>query len=128
MKYGLFLLIAVFLSCSKDDAKHENFSDSKEKWVETQSRTDTIYFEILDGLDLLYLNRGKEIRNGSLLPKGKSGPYQYRVTGDKISLYWMLSSNSAFNDYYFKIDDKTLSIGNFYESEVGEILTFEKLD
>lgn len=120
--------MSIFLSCSNDDANNEKSSDTKEKWVEAQSRRDTIYFERLDGLDLLHLNRGKEMKNGSLLPKVKSGPYEYRITGEKISLYYVISSYYAFDDYYFKINKKTLTIGNFYESEAGEILTFEKLD
>lgn len=39
----------------------------------------------------------------------------------------MLSSNYNPIDYYFKINDDTLNIENFYGLIHGETLTFEKL-
>tara|TARA_R110000823_G_scaffold255888_1_gene377871 strand:- start:90 stop:320 length:231 start_codon:yes stop_codon:yes gene_type:complete len=74
------------------------------------------------------LNRGKEIRNENLVPKLKSGTYVYKIIEENISLRWILSSNSNFNDYYFKISGNKLNIGNFYGSTSGETLSFEKLD
>ena len=76
------------------------------------------------------LNRGRELRDGNpyTLPKYGSGPYDYTLLNDKISLRWMLSSNSNFNDYGFEMSGNTLFIGNFYDSPSGDLLTFERLD
>ena len=74
------------------------------------------------------LNRGKEIKDGSLLPRPKSSLHSYTLSDEKISLYWMLSSDSKYKDYYFNVIDDSLSIGNFFDSTLDEILTFEKLD
>lgn len=128
MKYGLIIFIIIFLSCSKDDVKIVSSSDLNGKWIETETRMDTLSFESLDNLEIMYLNRGKEIRDGNLLPKAGSGPYHYNLLEEKISLNWILSSDSRFNEYYFKINDNRLVIGNFYGSASGETLTFEKLE
>jgi hypothetical protein len=79
MKYGLIIFILVFFSCSKDDPGLVNSSELQGKWIETETRMDTLFFESLDNLDIMNLNRGKEIRNGNLLPKLKSGPYKYKL-------------------------------------------------
>lgn len=128
MKYGLIIFVLAFLSCSKDSTDMGASSELKGKWIEAETRMDTLSFESLDGLEIMNLNRGKEIRDGNLLPRSGSGPYKYKLLEEKISLYWMLSSDSKFNDYYFKIIGDKLNIGNFYGSTSGEILTFEKLD
>ena len=128
MKYGLTLIfVLTLLSCSKNETNIINSTDLKGKWIDVETRQDTLYFESLDNLEIMNLNRGKEIREGHLLPKYGSGPYNYKLSELKISLNWMLSSNSNFNDYYFKIIENKLIIGNFYGSEYGETLTFEKL-
>lgn len=128
MRYVLIIVVLIFLGCSKDDTKIMASSDLKGKWIEAESRMDTLYFETLDNLEIMNLNRGEEIKNGNLLPKPGSGPYEYTLLEEKISLYWVLSSDSSFNDYYFKIIEDRLNIGNFYGSTLGETLTFEKLD
>ena len=128
MKYGLLILLLIFLSCSKDDTKSLTSAELKGKWIETETRMDTIYFETIDNLEIMNLNRGKEMKDGNLLPKPNSGPYKYDLLEQKISLYWMLSSDSKYKDYYFNVIDDSLSIGNFYDSTLDEILTFEKLD
>jgi hypothetical protein len=128
MKYALLLFALTFLCCSKDDTKSQTSTSLKGKWVETETRMDTLFFESIDDLDFMNLNRGKELRNGNLLPKPHSGPYIYKLLEEKISLNWVLSSNSDFNDYYFKVIDNRLNIGNFYDSTSGETLTFERLD
>ena len=128
MKYGLYLFVLIFLCCSKDDTKSLNSTNLKGKWIETETRLDTLSFESLDDLEIMNLNRGKELSNGNFMPKPKSGPYTYILLEEKISLNWVLSSNSSFNDYYFKVIDNRLNIGNFYESTSGEILTIEKLE
>ncbi len=130
MKYALILFALAFLSCSEEDTNTVTVtsSDLKGKWIEIETRTDTLSFELLGDSEMMILNRGKEIRNGFLLPKYNSGPYNYKLAEEKISLYWMLSSNASFKDYYFKVKNTRLQIGNFYNSESGETLTFEKLD
>lgn len=128
MKYVLIIVVLIFLGCAKDDTRIITSSDLKGKWIEAESRMDTLYFGTIDNLEITNLNRGKEIKNGNLLPKSGSGPYEYTLLEEKISLYWVLSSDSSFNDYYFKIIDDRLNIGNFYGSTLGETLTFEKLD
>jgi hypothetical protein len=127
MKYALILFVVAFLSCSEDDSTAVDISDLRGKWVEIETRTDTLSFELVSDSEIMSLNRGTEIRNGNLLPKYNSGPYTYKLGEEKISLYWTLSSNSSFNDYYFSVKDNRLQIGNFYNSESGETLTFEKL-
>ena len=128
MKYGLLILVLTLLGCSENETEQLSSSELRGKWIETKTRMDTISFELLGDAEVMNLERGKEIRNGNLLPKNGSGPYNYNLLSEKISLNWMLSSNSSFNDYYFKIIDNRLNIGNFYESTSGEILTFEKLE
>lgn len=128
MKFGLIILALVFFSCTKDNSNLENSNDLIGKWIETQSRMDTLSFESLDNLAIMNLNRGKEIRNENLVPKLKSGTYVYKIIEENISLRWILSSNSNFNDYYFKISGNKLNIGNFHGSTSGETLSFEKLD
>jgi hypothetical protein len=128
MKYGLLLFVFAFLCCSKEDTKGLTSADLKGKWIETETRLDTLYFESSENSEIMNLYRGKEIRNGNLLPKFGSGPYNYNLLEEKISLNWMLSSDSSYNDYYFKINGNKLNIGNFYGATSGEILIFEKLD
>jgi hypothetical protein len=74
------------------------------------------------------LSRGLEVRNGHLLPKLNAGPYLYQLTGNNtISLYWMLSSNSQYHDYYFNQNGAKLMIGDFFESKYG-VRVFRKLN
>lgn len=112
----------------EDNSDLVNSSNLKGKWIETQTRMDTLSFESLNDLAIMNLNRGKESQSGNLEPKPKSGPYEYKIIEENISLRWILSSNSNFNDYYFKIIDDKLNIVNFYGSTLGETLTFEILD
>ena len=128
MKHVLILCVLTFLGCSKDGKDVVASSDLKGKWIETETRMDTLSFESLDNQDIMNLNRGKEIRDGNMLPKSGSGPYKYNLLEEKISLNWVLSSDSSFKDYYFKIIDNRLNIGNFYGSKSGETLIFEKLE
>jgi len=129
MKYGFLpILLLTLLSCTEDETNIVNSSDLQGKWIDVETRMDTLSFESIDNMEIMYLSRGKETSEGYLLPKYNSGPYEYKLSKRKISLHWMLSSNSSFNDYYFKIIDDKLNIGNFYGSEFGETLTFEKLN
>ena len=72
--------------------------------------------------------RGYQLETALNLPQYKSGPYEYDLNDETISLRWLLSSDSRFNDYYFKIEKSKLFIGNFYEAPLGEILEFERID
>lgn len=128
MKYELIILVLAFLGCSKDGSKDLSSADLKGKWIETETRLDTLVFETWETLEIIKLNRGKEIWNGNLLPKPGSGTYNYNLAEDKISLNWMLSSDFKFEDYYFQSIGNELNIGNFYGSTLGETLTFERLD
>ncbi len=71
------------------------------------------------------LKRGKEIKDGNMLPISGSGPYRYNLAEQKTALYWVLSSDSKYNDYNFEVMGNGLKIGKFYSSPSGEILTFE---
>lgn len=115
------------LGCVNDDnVDLSPSSDLSGKWIEMKTRTDTLTFESWDTMDVMNLRRGKEMRDGYLLPKAGSGPYEYKLTSGKISLYWMLSSNYSFNDYSFKRTGNRLIIENFYGSPSGATLTFVK--
>ena len=81
----------------------------------------------LESLDVMTLARGKERRNGHLLPKTGAGLYEYKLKDGTISLYYMLSSNDKFDDYNFKRAGDQLTIDNFYDSSLGKALTFNKL-
>ncbi|MEM1134286.1 MAG: hypothetical protein AAGI07_00495 [Bacteroidota bacterium] len=129
MKYFLGTVsILVLLSCSDDNVEIITSTDLKGKWIEMETKSDTLTFESWDNSEIMILSRGKEIRDGNLLPKYGSGSYEYRLSEGRISLYWMLSSNSSFKDYNFKIAGNRLNIENFYSSTSKPMLTFEKLD
>lgn len=98
-------------------------------WIEQEDRSDTIIFERLDGGSFLLLNRGREIRNGNDLPKYGSGPYNYQIQGDSISMLSMLSScSSCHKTYYFAVRGTELRIGDFYRKDSANLqtLTFVK--
>ncbi len=124
----IVFLVFVLISCSDDDTNIISPISLNGKWIEVDTKSDTLTFNTWDDLEIMILDRGKEVRNGILLPKFKSGSYTYRLSEGKISLNWMLSSNSAFNDYDLKVSGKTMNIGNFYNSSSGTVLTFEKMD
>lgn len=129
MKYTIILVFTLgLLSCSDDDIDSNTLTDLNGMWVEVETRSDTLTFESWDGLERMILSRGKEMRDGNLLPKPGSGPYVYKLSEEKISLYWILSSNSNFNDYSFQVIGNRLEIGDFYGSTSKPTLTFEKLD
>lgn len=116
----------VFLSCSSEevDIKHDLIG----QWVEVNKKTDTLTFTSLDNSEVMNLARGKEMRQGHLLPKIGSGLYEYKLKEEKISLYWMASSKLTFKDYKFKMTGNKLTIDNFYDSTLDASLTFEKLN
>jgi hypothetical protein len=100
------------------------------KWVDINNATDTLTFGPFGGQESMILERGKEMRNGFLLPKYGSGPYEYELSpGDTISLRWYLSGSSNSNDYYFKQMGDKLIIEKFFDTITpGTMLTFKKLN
>ncbi|MDH5381466.1 MAG: hypothetical protein OEW75_11470 [Cyclobacteriaceae bacterium] len=129
MKYGLLIIWAVLISCT-DEHLNMNQVSLEGKWVDINTTTDTLSFEIFGDRDSMVLERGKETRDGFLLPKYGSGPYEYKlISGEKISLRWSLSSSSFFNDYYFKQEGNTLTVEEFFDTATpGKLLTFKKIN
>ena len=130
MKNALSIIaLSALLSCANDDAFNLTTSaDLNGKWIEARTKGDTLTFESWDSMEIMTLDRGKEMRGGYLLPEYGSGPYQYKLSNGKISLYWMLSSNYAFKDFKFKQTGNMLTIANFYNSSSGSTLTFVRLN
>jgi hypothetical protein len=129
MKYGLFILI-IFLSGCTYNNLNTNQVTLEGKWVDINSKTDTLSFGFFGGKESIMLGRGKEMRDGFLVPKYGSGPYDYKLLQvDKISLHWALSSNGSFIDYYFRQTGDRLIIGNFFNAaNPGTLLTFKKIN
>lgn len=128
LQYVIFVLvIGAFFSCSKENKLMLSAEDLSGEWIEVDTRSDTLHFTSLDGMDIMTLRRGFEMRDGHLLPRLASGPYEYRLENDRISLHWTLSSNSAFETVSFAIQDRRLTIGNFYDSKYGSQIIFERL-
>lgn len=125
MKQIIALLFLAFTmictGCKKEDVSLQ----LNGTWVEAKDKSDTIVFRNDGRFDL---NRGKEMRNGHLLPKYGSGSYEYKVSADSIALYNGLSSCYCFKDYYFEVQNGTIRIGDFYRKDVAqsEILLFIK--
>ena len=124
---GVVMLSGTFyLGCTKN---RDNYDVTLEgNWVEATSRLDTLEFYTIDDSDFFELKRGFEMRNGSRLPKYGAGLYTYQVSVSDIHLKSLLSSNSEFLVYPFKLKSKTLQIGDFYNASSGKILTFKKLN
>ena len=114
------LVIFVFASCEKEDKSLDSV-----KWVEQKDRADTIQFK--DGF--LMLSRGKELKDGHLIPKIYSGPYSYKEQKGSIKLISALSSSTNFKMYSYKNSGDKLFIGDFYQKtpNATETLVFVKL-
>ena len=122
---GAIFFFVVSLVLLESCKKETDSSLKGNKWVESKDRADTIEFKG----DLLYLNRGKEMINGSLRLKIYAGPYLYQEKKDSIALNPMVSSSSIFKIYAYKISDDKLYIGDFYQktSVQNQTLVFQKL-
>ena len=123
---GFLLIFAI--SCKKDDTETRQVQGT---WIESVYKTDTIEFS--SGSELLFLKRGKEMRDGCLLPKPRSGPYMYEIDKDSISLVWGFSSCLNSTQYYFDLDEKNnlIKIGNFFVDSLdrkNETLVFVRAD
>ncbi len=122
MKHGIIaLFVLTALSCTDDKSELLDIGTLRGNWVEVKSNTDTLSFATLfDDMELMLLKRDELYR---------TGPYEYQLLpNDRISIHWTLASTMSFNEYYFKVERDELSIGNFYDSPSGEILTFKKIN
>jgi hypothetical protein len=125
------LLILSFLSFSCE--KHEiTVSGLKGTWVEVDTKTDTIFFNRNNTYGLFILSKGREIRNGYLLPKIESGIFMFELNKDSIAITDGLSCTYSKRNYYFKLNEslKTFNIQTFttgFEANKA-ILTFKKLE
>ncbi|MBX2965213.1 MAG: hypothetical protein KF845_03640 [Cyclobacteriaceae bacterium] len=122
MKRGIIALFALtVLSCTDENSGIIDVKDLRGNWIEVKNTTDTLSFATLfDDKELVFLRRAELFR---------SGPYEYELLpNNRISIHWMLASTMTFNEYYIKITGDKLTIGNFYESPSGKILTFKKID
>ena len=129
MKFGFIIIIlSVLLSCANENLK-TNQEALKGKWVDVNTKTDTLTFVISENDKYLIVSRGKEMRDGFLLPKYGSGPYYFNLVSDnKISLNSRLSSNSNFTDYYFDQVGEILKLSDFFNGPTTNILTFKKIN
>ena len=127
-KFCFISLILLLFDCSNDNVSELNPSDLHGQWVETEKRMDTLTFNTFENIETVILGRGKELNNGYMLPKHRSGMYEYKLMKNGISLRWLLSNDINFNNYFFKIKSDKLNIGNFYDSPIGDTLTFERLE
>jgi hypothetical protein len=124
----LLILLAAVIGCT--DISDQPIPLGLEgKWVDQLTATDTLEFlRFEDRSTLMNLSRGREISNGHNLPKIGSGPYIYTLSGNNISLQYLLSSNWNPTDYYFQQNGLELKIGRFYASKnSASILTFRKI-
>ncbi|MEM9327711.1 MAG: hypothetical protein AAGA85_18730 [Bacteroidota bacterium] len=128
MKYGILISCLLLIAGCANTDEETTTPDLLGRWVNVATTTDTLSFERLDGSDIINLQRGTEVRDGLVLPRAGSGPYSYELREKEILLNWMLSSNSAFESYYFEAKGKQLEIGDFYGPDPEERLTFERIN
>ncbi len=122
MKYGIIALFALtVVNCTDDKTEIIDIKELRGSWVEIKNTTDTLSFATLfDDKELILLKRAELYH---------TGPYEYELLqNNKISIHWSLASAMTFNEYYFNVTGGKLTIGNFYDSPSGELLTFTKID
>jgi len=113
-----FLLSIIFsnASCQKNSFAKSPLSGT---YIEFEKQKDTIVFASeYDGQNPVFeLKRGYRISEGYELPDYYSGPYNYKISQNSISLYWFLSSGS-FQSYYFQNlpEEDRFEIGNFFKN------------
>jgi hypothetical protein len=119
------------LSCSDQNVNPElstHVVSLEGKWIEKKNRQDTIIFDSkLYGSDrkMFSFRSANEISGYSQL---HSTMYEFKIEGDKISLYNIISSCYCFKEYSFSLSGDKIEIGNFYhDNSAGEIETFERL-
>ncbi|MBN7817821.1 hypothetical protein [Algoriphagus pacificus] len=119
MKYGIVIILVLALLSCTDDSEIVDVKELRGSWVNVENGTDTLAFETLfEGKEFMLLKRAELYR---------TGPYEYKLLpNNNISIHWSLASTMTFEDYYFKVTSDKLTIGNFYDSPSGELLTFKK--
>jgi len=123
----IITLVLTLLSCSNDNLT--TLTDLNGKWVDINTMTDTLTFALLGDKESMILGRGKEIRNGFLLPKHGSGSYDYELLTDTISLRWVASGNLNFRRYYFNKTRTNIIIEKFFDTNTrGTFLTFKRIN
>lgn len=132
MRHLVFCLLAGLLSSTQGCSDKEDlqpFQTLEGTWIQYPGLSDTIVFrnDISETTQYFELNRGREMRDGHLLPKYGSGIYQFKIQDDSISVLNLFSSCFCFDTYYFSLG-KTLRVGDFYENKsTGKTLTFVKI-
>ncbi len=123
MKFGVFalFLVIVISGCSDDQSQTLSVENLQGKWVDVKRTTDTLHFTpFLEGKDYVFLRR-KELY--------RSGPYEYQLLpGGRISIHWLLAATISFEEYPIMVSGPTMTVGNFYDSPSGEMLTFIKVE
>lgn len=116
---GLFTLAV--LGCTDDTSDFTSIKELRGNWVGVENQTDTLSFEpLFEDKEFVILKRDVLYH---------TGPYEYKLLpDDKISMHWVLAATLTFHEYHFKVTGDKLTIGNFYDSPSGEILTFRKVD
>ena len=126
MRPFLFFGIA-FLSCINSVLTAQSLPTGK--WININSKTDTLFFTSINGKKFLELRRGKELSHGVLLPKPFSGLYEYKLSPEEISLHWSFSDDSSFKNFYFNYSKEKIIIGNFYDALAqGALQTFKTIE
>lgn len=111
------LVILTLAACEKNNDKNISLNGV---WIESSYSNDTLVFSNQTHSGLFVLNRGLEVRNGYLLPKDFAGVYDYKISGDSISLQYSLLNCICRKNYYFNFDEinSKIEIGNFYEDSI----------
>ena len=120
--FAIIFLLMMFSGCVKEESLTPELQGA---WVESSLREDTIIF---NSPDFDFGENWFDLRREGMI---SSGPYEYRIHGDSISVHWMLSSCTCWEIYYFRLDNRKdeFRIGNFYYSEElnSESLIFVKI-
>src|SRR5688500_2065854 len=107
---GFVVICLLILGCSQGCREEHIHSQAAGIWVNASSFSDTLIFNTAfndpaDPRQYLELRRGTEIRNGHKLPRKGAGIYEYKISGNSISVYNTLSSCYCFSDYFYEMDE-----------------------
>lgn len=119
--FSVSFILSNDIYCQKIELKTSPLQGT---WVELMKRSDTIVFSSeYDGQNPVFnLKRGKRItEEGYILPDYFSGPYNFKLNQNSISVYWFLSSGS-YQTFYFKLisGEEKFEIGNFFKYPEGK--------
>lgn len=117
----LSFLLSILVGCEESYVFDEYvpISHMDGVWIEHINKLDTINFDNWHNPDIFELQRGFEYRNSYYLPKKHSGPYEYKISKDSISIRNLLSSSLYFETHYFRVNKThdAFIIGDFiYEN------------